>query len=453
MSEVSWFVRDKERVRGPFSQEQLMKLHQRGQLARFHDISTDRKNWVKAATLLDPIAREPHPADPQPSPSRPSPSQEVPTAQATTPEQWPQAPEVTLAGDRPRAKTPRSRWAIAVAAPCVLISIGLMFLALRDAKSVLPTSFAEGSAIQSLEDDDKVAGAVGLVVVGIEQRMPDGTHGDIPISTGTCFVVSEDGTLVTNRHVVEFHDQMSNAQDIDQRKLVYVKKLLENDQTVERGLEKVPADKRGERREEIMKTLSAGLKYSKFDPKIWVFLMGKNNRPDKYVAEVEYLCDKTEFDIAILKIKRAAGDTGRFPAFRISENEKAPKKGDTVVALGFPGVTRDAVSVEEGAEERLRKARASRVESLFKDRDFLYVRTEGKVTQIFSDKASGCRWIQHNADITHGNSGGPLVAPQGLVVGVNTRGDNDGATYRAISAPQLKGILEKYASGASFSTR
>ena len=458
MTDVAWFVRDRERVRGPFSQEQLLKLHQRGQLARFHDISTDRKSWVKASTLLDPIAPPPPPAEPQPTPSWPEPTAESRDESTSTSPAWPEmSVEAGLVGDRPSRRKRRSQWALAIAVPCVIMAIGLTFLALRDPRAASTTQAAAGVPIRSLGDEEQLGGAVGLVVVGIEQVMPNGTHGDITLSTGTCFAISGDGTFVTNRHVVEFHDQMVNAQDIDQRKLVYIKNLIESDPAakaeVDKGLENVAADKREERRDEILKKLAAGLKYSKFDPRIWVFLMGKDDRPDKYVAEVEYLGDPTEFDLAILKVKRSTTDPTPLPFFRISGDEKAPKKGETVVALGFPGVSREAVSVEEGVEERLRKSRALRVESLFKERDFLYVRTEGKVTQLFPDKASGCHWIQHNADISHGSSGGPLIDAQGWVVGVNTRGDNDGATFRAISSAQLKGIIERYAPGAIFGPR
>lgn len=46
-----WYVRDRNRVTGPFSLEQLDALRRRGQLARFHQVSQDRQTWLSATTL------------------------------------------------------------------------------------------------------------------------------------------------------------------------------------------------------------------------------------------------------------------------------------------------------------------------------------------------------------------------------------------------------------------
>lgn len=51
MSSNGWYVRDRNRVTGPFDREQLEALRRRGQLARFHQVSRDRQSWVSATTL------------------------------------------------------------------------------------------------------------------------------------------------------------------------------------------------------------------------------------------------------------------------------------------------------------------------------------------------------------------------------------------------------------------
>src|SRR5438132_85395 len=46
-----WYVRARGRVLGPLSWAQLQSLRDRGQLARFHEVSQDRQNWVGADSL------------------------------------------------------------------------------------------------------------------------------------------------------------------------------------------------------------------------------------------------------------------------------------------------------------------------------------------------------------------------------------------------------------------
>jgi uncharacterized RDD family membrane protein YckC len=51
MSDESWYIRDRGRVLGPFSFDQLDGMRTRGQLARLHEVSTDRKSWVRATQV------------------------------------------------------------------------------------------------------------------------------------------------------------------------------------------------------------------------------------------------------------------------------------------------------------------------------------------------------------------------------------------------------------------
>src|SRR5262245_21045847 len=51
MSEGSdgWFVRARGRILGPFTLSQLSSLRDRGQLSQFHEVSPDRRSWIRAA--------------------------------------------------------------------------------------------------------------------------------------------------------------------------------------------------------------------------------------------------------------------------------------------------------------------------------------------------------------------------------------------------------------------
>ena len=46
-----WYVRSRGRTLGPFSWAQLESLRDRGQLARFHEVSQDRQAWMAASGL------------------------------------------------------------------------------------------------------------------------------------------------------------------------------------------------------------------------------------------------------------------------------------------------------------------------------------------------------------------------------------------------------------------
>ena len=52
MSEERWLLRKSGKVTGPFSRAQLEGLRKRGQLSPFHEVSTDRQNWVSASELI-----------------------------------------------------------------------------------------------------------------------------------------------------------------------------------------------------------------------------------------------------------------------------------------------------------------------------------------------------------------------------------------------------------------
>lgn len=60
MSSELWYVRDRNRVTGPFNLDQLDAMRRRGQLARFHQISQDQQTWLSATTLTSLFAPTGH---------------------------------------------------------------------------------------------------------------------------------------------------------------------------------------------------------------------------------------------------------------------------------------------------------------------------------------------------------------------------------------------------------
>ena len=61
-----WYVRTRGRVLGPFKRPQLLSMRDRGQLTPEHEISQDRRSWIKAADLPSVQTK---PADTQSQPS------------------------------------------------------------------------------------------------------------------------------------------------------------------------------------------------------------------------------------------------------------------------------------------------------------------------------------------------------------------------------------------------
>jgi len=106
------------------------------------------------------------------------------------------------------------------------------------------------------------------------------------------------------------------------------------------------------------------------------------------------------------------------PYFQLSKSEQIDRASD-VWALGFPGASRRAISDEEEEFSENRWSQAKSIDSFFKPSDLEYVITKG-IVSVVSERAGVGHGIQHNADISAGNSGGPLLDEQAVVVGINT---------------------------------
>lgn len=104
--------------------------------------------------------------------------------------------------------------------------------------------------------------------------------------------------------------------------------------------------------------------------------------------------------------------------------------GEAVYALGYPGGS-DVFS-SDLALTKDRMALTSGLVSALTD------------TNLLGDQSQPVQLVQTNADINHGNSGGPLLNEQGQVIGVNTLALNDfGITgvNAAIHVDELQGFL------------
>lgn len=113
-------------------------------------------------------------------------------------------------------------------------------------------------------------------------------------------------------------------------------------------------------------------------------------------------------DLAVLQVQTPVPETFKFAEFA-DTLELQP--GDTVLAMGAPWGLSNSMSV--GVVNNPRRL----LVSLFDD--------EAEYEDSLGDDQPTGRyyaWIQHDAAIAPGNSGGPLVDLSGHIVGVNTRG-------------------------------
>jgi S1-C subfamily serine protease len=272
-------------------------------------------------------------------------------------------------------------------------------LASASAPPVVPVRSA--GYVTSPRDEDAMTGAVGFVVVGFQAVLPNGQLLQRWISSGSCFAVTPSGYLLTNQHVVG---------DLD---------LLNNPDFQDSMRQRWNAD---------------------IEPHIWVFFGG-----EKYNASVPYISPK--YDMAVLHIARRGQ-----VYFRLAQRDREAR-GSEVYAAGFPGLGSKALGDKELVQELTADGAmdpGTDIKSQFKERDFEYTLTQGVVSRIVSD-ASGEAWIQHEALIRHGNSGGPLIAESGVVLGINTRkqtnDDGDVQTNMSQDISQFREELDLHIPG------
>jgi S1-C subfamily serine protease len=445
-----FYVRMRGRVLGPYDWQKLLSLARCGQLSRTHELSTDAKNWVEATTYPELFGSDTgFDAVLAPPATRPT-----DTAVAAGPTR-PRLPSKPLAGLR----LDRSHLVVLVsvagiAATALALSVILLMYnhqnaapntgsarppQNRDSSAVasttadterkpVPAKPTDGSPpsssiatsdseryIASVKDLDDIRQAVGLVVVGME--ITSGVRRfESALSSGSAFAIgSKTGVMLTNRHVVDHYCWLSTNASW--------KQILRRKGLVARE-------------------------------KLWVFLSGQ-----KITASLLYA--SPQFDFALLKIPRTVVKTFRLKI------DSSKLMDEEVRAIGFPGNAGTALSHEQRIAQ-LSKIRildvsdrkeeeegipvVSDVKTLFCSQELQFVVTRGAICQIPYDEAKRTGWIQHTANIGPGSSGGPLLLPNGVVIGINTKlsgrtSEERGAEYfRAISVGQLRPEIDRFLS-------
>ena len=262
----------------------------------------------------------------------------------------------------------------------------------------LAWSHSKGPVITSLSDRDTLAEAVVLVINGWEVRY-GGEKFYLTMSTGTAFAVTDDGYLITNNHVTK------EQSDTDYAQVLIVNAFRKAGVPVEFNC--------------------------------WV---GFGDTIIK--ADIVYESDSQ--DLCVLKVNR---QLHRYFALSHYSN---PTYTEEVYALGFPGGARGSLT-EEGdkkeMQDKLERLIANEflkqgdfapaiqvyckenIRDFFDEKDFVFSYLPGKVSRQVTENQSN--WLQHDALISGGNSGGPLCMASGEVIAVNTRKHREEAGYSA----------------------
>jgi S1-C subfamily serine protease len=360
-----WYVRDRGRKLGPYSQQQVLDLRARGQVQGYHEVSRDGFTWT--ALDLTPDFAPPSPPPPPASRGRPS-----------------AAPVPVSSGGNGKF--------YAVVGLVLLLLVGgstaLGVLLMRSGHTRdhstswnIPTGSGSKEVIHfhpktpASERTNQLTKSVGLVVSGAKVKRFDGSRIDIAMGNGSGFVISPDGYLLTNDHVV--------------RKMIqYEDSLL---------------------RTEEEKKLKATIQ-----PCFWVFF----GRENKYEAKVIYT--SSVYDLAIIKV-----DLKNNPFFSLchTSDQDLPIL-NSVYALGYPKTDQEATE-ELNINNAAQQLKGTQVESQYQDASFRFTQVSGciKKTQFKirpSAQYHESMSVNHTASIEWGNSGGPLIAEDGTVIGINT---------------------------------
>ncbi len=431
----SWYIRDRGRVIGPMTTAEVLDLRDRGQLHGYHEVSVDRQLW-RSVDLVPELSGV---APPPPRPALP-------------------APPATRTGGVPL-------FALIVGGVVAVLVVGTLavgVLLLRGRGAAAGGGGVDAGAAESgaggatkgvirlsgrapTDQQSSINGAVCLVATGLHVQyradgrsqealsciiessgirfasardfllpnqisFPPRVKGVVDFGTGSGFIVSPVGHIITNKHVVEnIHNFGGSA------------KLRDLQQ-------------------------ASG---TELQPRVWVFF----GRGRKFTATIVHVSG--DFDLAVLKIDHPVGEwfsLCRTPA------EDIPVTLSDLLAVGFPGVDRDVDGPKEQLEAELRQhVTRGPVELLIPDRGFLPTYSRGGVVQQARLKAASpnerpSMVLQHGAKVAAGNSGGPVVTSDGLVLGINTwrvPTKVEGNQYFALTLPQLRAEIDAATKGGA----
>lgn len=149
--------------------------------------------------------------------------------------------------------------------------------------------------------------------------------------------------------------------------------------------------------------------------------------PSGETVDADIVCRDPQTDLCVLQLRMGErADPSRPLTFASIGNSEAVVVGDHVLAMGNPQSLSSSITlgIISNTERVFTSFTGDRIEGL---------ELGGQATGIFN------QWLQHDALILPGNSGGPLVNMKGQVIGINTRGG--GGVGFAIPAAMCRKVL------------
>ncbi len=217
---------------------------------------------------------------------------------------------------------------------------------------------------------------------------------------GSGFFVSSDGYIITNGHVI--NDFQSELDKVRPLLLNFIEKYLEA-RIKRTGQQPSQEEVRQLFMDIIRAYLTNKLKIQDYTVDVRVgagrVVSGFANIGKFYTARIAYSSPFEKEDLALLKI-----EIKNAPSIRVAQ-ENIARVGERVWALGYPGVVtfHQLLSEETLLEPTI---------------------TEGTVSG-YRTKTAGVSVLQSDVTVTHGNSGGPVVNSNGIVVAVTSFGSAD----------------------------
>ncbi|MEB3778895.1 MAG: trypsin-like peptidase domain-containing protein [Desulfurococcales archaeon] len=217
---------------------------------------------------------------------------------------------------------------------------------------------------------------------------------------GSGFLVSPNGYLITNGHVVnDFDSELQEVLPL----LINFASMYSDAYYKVTGIPLTQEEYDSLVNSIISAYLTNRLKIQDYKVTVYVgmgkVVSGLGNLPKFTPARIIESRPFEKEDLALLKI-----EVSHAPSLVVSKDDIA-KVGDRVWAIGYPGAVafHEILSTETLMEPTI---------------------TEGTVSG-YRSKVTGVRVLQSDVDVTHGNSGGPVVNSEGVVVAVTSFGSVD----------------------------